>query len=117
MSVDGSAISSAASVSGTVSQRSYEISGDDENSLDLYANLSRRLGAGYTASVNGVVRQTDRDQGGDSDSYDLSLSLSKTFSRRTSASVDVLYRDYNDDNPGEDYTERRIGLTLRANLL
>jgi len=106
-----------ASISGTVSQRSYEVSGDDEDSLDLYASLSRRLGAGYTASVNGVVRQTDREQGSDSDSYDLSMSLSKTFSRRTSASVDLLYRDYNDDDPGEDYTERRIGLTLRANLL
>jgi len=106
-----------ANISGTVSQRSYEISGDDEDSLDLSANLSRRLGAGYTASVNGVVRYTDRKQGSDSDSYDVSLSLSKTFSRRTSASVDLLYRDYNDDDPGEDYTERRIGLTLRANLL
>jgi len=106
-----------ASITASIEQRSYEVSGDGEDSYDLGATISRRLGAGYTASVRASLDQTERDAGGESESYDLSLSLSKTFSRRTSASLDILHRDQDSSDPDGDYTENRIGLTLRANLL
>jgi uncharacterized protein (PEP-CTERM system associated) len=106
-----------ASVTGSIAKRDYEVSGNGEDSYDLSARLTRQLGSGYSGSLGASLRHTERDSGADSDSYDVSFSLSKTFSRRTSASLTYSYRDDNDDESIGDYTERRLGLTLRANLL
>jgi uncharacterized protein (PEP-CTERM system associated) len=95
----------------TISRREYEVSDEDEDSFDVRVNVSRRLGGNYSGSLRTAFRTTDRDDRDDATNYDVGLSLSKTYSRRTSASLNYDY--FND----EDFTEHRIGLTLRANLL
>ena len=68
-----------------------------------------------SARTHGSFDDDDNDD--DTTNYDVSFSLSKTFSRRSSASLFVLYREQNSDDGNDDYDERRIGLTLRTNLL
>ncbi|MGB5744320.1 MAG: TIGR03016 family PEP-CTERM system-associated outer membrane protein, partial [Sedimenticolaceae bacterium] len=107
------------SLTGTFSRREYEVSDDDQDSYGTTLRATRRLGQGYDASVSSSVTHFtgDGDNDDDSTNYDVSFSLSKQFSRRSSASLFVLYREQNSDDGDDDYDERRIGLTLRTNLL
>jgi uncharacterized protein (PEP-CTERM system associated) len=98
-------------VTATVSKREYEVSEEDEDSFDLGFNVSRQLGGSYSGSLRSLFRNTERENDTDEKVYEVGVSLSKTFSKRTSASLGYDYRDE------EDYTEHRVGLTLRANLL
>jgi uncharacterized protein (PEP-CTERM system associated) len=98
-------------VTSTVSKREYEVSEEDEDSFDLGINVSRQLGGSYSGSLRSLFRNTERENDTDEKVYEVGVSLSKTFSKRTSASLGYDYRDE------EDYTEHRVGLTLRANLL
>jgi len=98
-------------VTATVSKREYEVSEEDEDSFDLGFNVSRQLGGSYSGSLRSLFRNTERENDTDEKVYEVGASLSKTFSKRTSASLGYDYRDE------EDYTEHRVGLTLRANLL
>ncbi len=104
------------SLTGTFSKREYEVSDDNQDSYGITLRATRRLGSGYDAAVSSSITHFtgDNDDDDDSTNYDVSFSLSKQFSRRSSASMFVLYRDRNGD---DDYDERRIGLTLRTNLL
>ncbi len=105
-----------ATLTATVSQRDYEVTDQDEDSLGLSLRLSRQLGGGYRASVNSRYTTTDGARDGDSDSYDVSMSLSKQLSPRTRASVNVLHREQ-DESAGDDYTENRIGVSLISSFL
>ena len=100
----------------TVSERDYEVSDLDEDSVGVSMRVTRQLGSGYRASLFSSLTEANDTTDGDSENMDVRFSLSKQFSKRTSASVDMLYRDEQRDNR-DDYTEKRIGLTLRANLL
>ncbi|MGB5741178.1 MAG: TIGR03016 family PEP-CTERM system-associated outer membrane protein [Sedimenticolaceae bacterium] len=107
------------SLTGTFSQREYEVSDDDQDSYGMTLRATRRLGSGYDASVSSSITHFtgDNDDDDDSTNYDASFSLSKQFSRRSSASLFVLYREQKSDDDDDEYDERRIGLTLRTNLL
>lgn len=103
-------------LSATVSERDYEVSGDSEDSVGVSVRVSRQLGSGYNASLFSGYTEASDTADGDSENLDVSFGLSKQFSKRTSASLDLLYRD-EDRSDDDDLTEKRIGLTLRANLL
>ena len=100
----------------TVSERDYEVSGDNEDSVGVSLHIDRQLGSGYNASLFGGLTEANDTADGDSENLDVIFNLSKQFSKRTSASLEVSYRDEDKDND-DDITEKRIGLTLRANLL
>ncbi len=109
------------SLTGNVSKREYEVSNDNQDSYGMTLRVTRRLGSGYDAAVSSSITHVTGDSTDDDDddggtNYDVSFSLTKQFSRRSSASLFMLYRDEN-SNGDNDYDERRIGLTLRTNLL
>ena len=104
------------SITGTLSNRDYEVSDQDEDSTSVSVNILRRLGSGYSATLFGRLEKVDGSADGDSDNKDFTFSLSKQFSKRTSASLDLRYFDKDRDVLGDE-TEKRIGVTLRANLL
>lgn len=103
-------------VTGTVSNREFEVSGEDETSLALALSASRRLGANINASAAVQYTRADGTTRGDSDSYDVSLSLSRRLSERTSAAINVLHREQ-DATSNDGYTENRIGVSVSSSFL
>lgn len=104
-------------VTGTVENRDYEVSPISEDSYELSADVSRRLGSHYRVTLGADYYYRDRDNAGDEDTYDVRFSLSRQFSTRTSASIDLLHRDYSSSASSNDYTENRVGISLTSSFL
>lgn len=108
---------SSASLTVNASNRQYEISDIDEDSRGLTLSLTRQLGDGYNGSVRSSLRRAEGTAGGSSDTFDVQLSLGKKLSPRTSASLEILHRNYDGSSSNSDYTENRIGISLRSSFL
>ncbi len=104
-------------VSGNVANRKYEVSGGDEDSFGLALRMSRKLGKGVSASLNTSYDHAEGTSGGDSDTYDVGFGLSRSFTARTSVSLDVLHRQRDASSASGDYTENRIGVSIRSSFL
>lgn len=104
-------------VTGTLSNRDYEVSSSSEDSYGLSVNVSRKLGGNYRATAGGTYTHASASGGSDSDTYDVRLSLSRRLSPRTNASLDLLHRDQDSTSAGGGYTENRIGISLSTSFL
>ena len=105
-------------ITGNVSNRDYEVSNDSEDSYRLTVSARRDLGSSYNVTLTGSTDHVDGDGvDGDNDTQDVRFTLSKNLSPRTSTALELGYRDYNDDIPGESYTEKRIGISFTTTYL
>jgi len=104
-------------ITGRVSNRDYEISSDDEDTYGLSVRATRDLGSNFRASLVGSAEHVEGSSNNDNETYDIGFILSKRLSEKSSAALDLSYRDYNDDIPGEDYTEKRIGISFTTTYL
>jgi len=104
-------------LTGTVSNRDYEVTPGQEDWFGGTLRITRQLGSNYRASLGGNVRSTRNENGGDIDSYDVNLLLSKNLSPITTVAVDFLYRDYDHSLPGLSYKENRVGIWYRTTFL
>lgn len=107
----------ALTVAGSVANRDYEVSDQDEDTYLLSADLSRNLGGDLSASLGSTYTQTDSQSSGDSDTYDIRFSLSKRIVSDTSAALTLLHRTRNSSDSADDYTENRIGISLTTSFL
>jgi len=105
------------SLTGSVANRKFEVSGDEEDVYRVGLSASRRLGQGISATLFGNADRAEGTTNGDSDSYDVGLRLSKSLSTRTSVSLDLLHRKREGDVAADDFEENRIGLTLSTSFL
>jgi len=104
-------------VTGSVSNRDYEETPRDEDTYDLTASLTRDLGSNYNASLSGSARRVESNSNSDNDTFDARFSLTKALSPRSTTALTLGYRDYNDDAPGESYTEKRIAISFTTTYL
>lgn len=105
-----------ATLTGTVSNREYELSSTDEDTFGLSLGLSRQLGADVNATLGTSYTHAERSGGSDSDVYDVRLSLGRRLSPRTRASIDLLHSERS-SSTADDYTENRIGISLSTSFL
>ncbi len=107
---------SSLSFTGTLEERSFEVSSIDEESLDFTIRFTRRISSHLTTTLRGDLSHTERDNSGDSDTYTVGVSLSRQLGRRTNASINLQHRDRSSDSSG-DFTENRIGVSLTTRFL
>lgn len=99
-------------IAGRISNRDYEVSGDDEDSYGLTVSARRDLGSSFNATLTGRTDHNDSN-----DTHEVRFSLSKNLSQRTSMAFNLGYRDYNADGSGDSYTEKRIGISFTTTYL
>jgi uncharacterized protein (PEP-CTERM system associated) len=105
------------SLSGSVYQREYEVSGREEDGYDVSLSLSRSLGSNLRATLGGRYEKVESSTQGDSDFYDVRVSLSRSLGRRTNASIELSHRERDAESSIDSYTEDRIGFTLTTSFL
>lgn len=106
-----------ATVTATASNRDFEVSNVDEDSVGLTFQLTRQLGNGFNVSLRSSLTRADGTSSGDSDTQDVQLTLSKQLTPRTSASLNVRRLERDGSAANSDYTENRIGISLSSSFL
>ncbi|MCB1726502.1 MAG: outer membrane beta-barrel protein, partial [Gammaproteobacteria bacterium] len=104
-------------LSGSVYQRTYEVSGNKEDGYDLSLNFTRQLGSNFSASAGGSWSQEKASFLGDSDYYDVRFALTRSLSKRTSASLNISHHERDSNAANNSYTENRIGISLTSSFL
>jgi uncharacterized protein (PEP-CTERM system associated) len=107
----------AVTITGEISNRDYEVSPIDEDGSRLSVAASRQVGADFIAIAGGDFDRRKRQDGVDSDIYTISFSLSRQIARKTSVSLNLLHRNRSSSQPGVDYTENRIGVSITSSFL
>ena len=104
-------------LSGSLYQRTYEVSGNKEDGYDLSLNFTRQLGSNFSASAGGSWSQEKASFLGDSDYYDVRFALTRNLSKRTSASLNISHHERDANAANNSYTENRIGISLTSSFL
>ena len=104
-------------VSGRVSNQDYEETPRDEDRYRLDVSVTRDLGSNLHATLTGSADQVESNATSDNETYDARFSLTKALSPRSTTALTLGYRDYNDDAPGESYTEKRIAISFTTTYL
>ena len=104
-------------LSGSLYQRTYEVSGNKEDGYDLSLNFTRQLGSNFSASAGGSWSQEKASFLGDSDYYDVRFALTRNLSKRTSASLNISHHERDANAANDSYTENRIGISLTSSFL
>ena len=97
------------------SNRTFEISGDKEDSFGVTARISRA----FTPITNGTARlsweQTEPDSGVDRSTYLVALGFSRQLGRQSSLSLDISHRQQDDSN-GDSFDENRVSAGFTTHL-
>jgi uncharacterized protein (PEP-CTERM system associated) len=99
----------------TWTKRDYEISGNDEDSFGLTANLSRRLSPLSSGTARFSREQTKPETGVDRSTYLVGLSFSRRLGRFSSFNFDVSHRRQ-DGIDGDSFEENRVSAGFTTSL-
>lgn len=106
---------SSLSVSGYVSERSYELTRRQETATHLDIALSRRFSPVLNGSLGLGMGQVESNFGTPTKTYDVNASLTHPLGRKTRLSLQLLHRA-SDGGPADTFSENRITLGVNGSF-
>lgn len=106
---------SSISLQSSWSNRSYEVSGSEEDAYNITASFSRRLTPRSDGSVRASWQQVDPNDSDSRSTYLVGLNFSHRLGRYSSVSVDISHR-HQDEANGNSFDENRLSAGLATQI-